>query len=347
MSHLPFQHDSRRAVWPGLRSRGLALFLLVVCLMTGTWGCQTDQAAQHGINQMRAEQIAVEERYAALRNDYEKLRRRLAAQGDQEAREPGHPSALPLTHPPGPSHLDLYDGHDHHESHFPHSVLEVDPDDGGHRGPAFPGPTTAAPPTELRLDPKGSQVRNDPDSNRQMLHLLVRPVDRNGSPAVQPGTLSLRLLDPTQVGPAAEIGYWHFPAQAVRRFIAAQEQRAPETLRAASGPSSIPLQVSYSRPRGEPTQLLAEIQYHTLGGQRLTCREIVPLDGSSVGSLDSLRQWSEGLPLPPGADGLMSFDAGGYEAQRAGYADDSGMPGIGSGDSGSSGDRRPQWQPRR
>jgi len=272
--------------------RLLALGLLGL----GLAGCQTDQVAQDAINQIRAEKLATEDRYIALRHEYEKLRNRLAAQGDAEAKDPQYPSALPLIYPPGPSPLDL----------APASQAAWNWDASADFTPAAADyregePSHVLPP--LQQSPHQLEIYNvqvdggSAASSQVQLRLVVRPTDALGRPSNPIGTYSLRLADPTQIGQGAELGTWNFSAEAIRQFFAT---RSPQ--KQAAG---MPLQVALKSGGKLPRQILAEIEFYPLVGDKVVGREIVSLSpGGNSGP--SIHEWAATLPVPRGTSGLMN-----------------------------------------
>jgi hypothetical protein len=276
--------------------------------MTTLSGCQTDHAAQDYINQMRAEQIAIEDRYASLRNEYEKLRNRMAAQGDAESRNPGHPSALPLTYPPGESALDLelngpadlgawsLEGL---ESQVPTadpqrmpipaisngaSVLEQDR--------STTGPLTATP-TRLQLVEQQTSIKPGSAPGSFVVRVVVRPTNDRDESANPIGTYSMRLFDPRAAGADSPSGYWSFPAEKIRTFVKGNP---------ANAGNGVPLEVVFAHAGASPPELVAEIEFHPVAGTKLTCRGFV---GANPNSDPQLRPWIDELPVPKGADGLM------------------------------------------
>lgn len=107
---VPFKHVPLMSWTRNRLTRFHAAVILLALSTMLSIGCQTDQVAQMRIDEMRAEQMAIEDRYAALRNEYEKVRRRLIAQGDPLADQNAGPSALPIIYPPGPAALDEMSG---------------------------------------------------------------------------------------------------------------------------------------------------------------------------------------------------------------------------------------------
>jgi len=280
-------------------------------------GCRTDQAAQDHINQMRAEQIAIEDRYAALRNEYEKLRNRLAAQGDPEAKAPRHPSALPLNYPPGTAPLDdlsleaAWGDFDSAWPPNPGNIPGTQPPIGS-AVPDLRAPNSVLEPplggTRQKFEwavPHRLILRND-STNRDRssaqalaVRLLVTPIGQDGRPARPDGTYTLRLSDPTQSGDPAEIGYWQFPAEAVRAHL--QRVESPANF------AGVPLEVSVAHLQRPPSQLLAELEFHSLTGQRLASREILRFPAPAAApNGTAFRDWAATLPVPAGVQGLMT-----------------------------------------
>jgi len=274
-------------------------------------GCRTDQAAQDGINQMRAEQIAIEDRYAALRNEYEKLRNRLAAQGDAAAQNPEHPSALPLTYPPGAVPLDGVPGGDPAwawpNDDFPNlqrQPLEAPVPALRPGGSVLEGPPAGPPakPARVELDAGQTRVMRGADGQQVTLRMVARTTDGAGRAANPNGTYSLRLRETTAGGNGQVIGDWNFPAESIRRFVAANggsQGRAAE--------AGVPLEVSFVDIGGQATQWLAELEYFPSQGQKLSCREWV---GENVAGPPSLQSWVDQLPVPRDGRGLMSTGTG-------------------------------------
>ncbi len=286
---------ARLPLLPGRRLLALGILASGI-LGLGLVGCQTDQVAQDAINQIRAEKLATEDRYIALRHEYEKLRNRLAAQGDAEAKAPQYPSALPLIYPPGPSPLDLapasqaawnWDA----EADFTPAAAAYSEGDSGH----FVPPLQQSP---HQLEIHNVQVDGGSANNSQVqLRLVVKPTDDRGRPSSPLGTYSLRLADPTQIGHGAELGTWNFSAQAIRQFFATM---APN--KQAAG---MPLQVALKSGGQLPRQILAEIEFYPLVGNKVVGREIVSLSpGGNSGP--SIQEWAGTLPVPKGTSGLMS-----------------------------------------
>lgn len=301
----------------------LSAWLVVGGLISA--GCRTDQAAQDGINQMRTEQIAIEDRYAALRNEYEKLRNRLAAQGDADARNPAHPSALPLTYPPGAAPLD---GVPHNDQAWdwpnedfrdlqrqpggaPVPELRPGGPEGRTGGPegrtggsvleAQPG-SPPAKPTRVELDPGQTQVARSSDGQQVTLRMVARTTDAVGQAANPTGTYSLRLLDASAGGNNRVIGDWNFPAESIRRFVAANgggQGRAAQV--------GVPLEVSFVAAGSQATQWLAELEYFPTQGQKLTSRQWV---GDAANADPGLQSWVDQLPRPRDGRGLMSTGTG-------------------------------------
>lgn len=293
---------------------GLLILLLLLNL-----GCRTDQAAQDGINQMRAEQIAIEDRYAALRNEYEKLRNRLAAQGDSASQNPTHPSALPLTYPPGPSPLD--DGNNTHAPwNWPTEDLLQLPDTPAPAPGLNPGSNPAAnpqsperptgsvlenepsappaKPTRVELDGSQTQVIRSQDGQQVTLRMVARTSDAAGRAANPTGTYSLRLSATTPSGANRVVGDWNFPAESIRRFVAANgggQGRAAQ--------AGVPLEVSFVDTSGRATQWMAELEYFPTPGQKLVSQQWV---GENVADAPSLQSWVDQLPLPRDGRGLMT-----------------------------------------
>lgn len=324
-------------------------------------GCRTDQAAQDGINQMRAEQIAIEDRYAALRNEYEKLRNRLAAQGDADAQNPAHPSALPLTYPPGSAPLDGVPSNDQawdwpnedfrdlqrQPGETPVPELRPSAPAGSPSAPAgSPGAPVGSPgapaerpsgsvlegqpgspptkPTRVELDPGQTRVTRSPDGQQITLRMVARTTDAAGQAANPTGTYSLRLLDNVAGGDNRVIGDWNFPAESIRRFVAANgggQGRAAQV--------GVPLEVSFVAAGSQATQWLAELEYFPTQGQKLTSRQWV---GDATNADPSLPSWVDQLPLPRDGRGLMSTGTG--------------ATGTGATGTGSTGDG-PSWSPQR
>lgn len=283
--------------------------LLFGCLLSA--GCRTDQAAQDGINQMRAEQIAIEDRYAALRNEYEKLRNRLAVQGDVAAEKPGHPSALPLNYPPGASPLDGVPSNDPawdwSNKDFP--ALQSQPAEAPvpllrPNGSVLEGDSGSSPakPSRVDLDPGQTQVTRSPDGQQVTLRMVARTSDAAGRAANPTGTYSIRLLDASAGGNSRVIGDWNFPAESIRRFIAANgggQGRAAQV--------GVPLEVSFVAAGSQATQWLAELEYFPSQGKKLTCREWV---GDAATAAAGLPSWGGPLPQPRDGRGLMSTGNG-------------------------------------
>lgn len=299
----------------------LCIGLCVVVCMGTQAGCRTDQVTQARINEMRAEQIAYEDRYAALRNEYEKLRMRLAAQGDRAASQPEYPSALPLQYPPeavGPTPQPT-------DGFPPDSLLErpidspVEPMNPSElpSGQASPSHGALSSPTDSRqsslmesalgrqdskptqlwvLFAKTTRVADVSDGTSHLFEAVIQPVDAWGGPANRPATYALRLSDPTKTGADSELGYWHFPPERVREFLTNQ-----------GGGDGIPLRVKW-KTRGElPGQILAEFEYLGVGGERLEHRQIVNTSGVE---LPPFQEWVQTLPRPSGTQGLMSSARG-------------------------------------
>jgi hypothetical protein len=306
--------SAKRWIWAWSTTsarRGSGVLLIGLGLLS-PGGCRTDQAAQDHINQMRAEQIAIEDRYAALRNEYEKLRNRLAAQGDPDAKSSPHPSALPLTYPPGSAPIDELSDELSLDAAWgqpdfgreatgdpsspvlvvpdlraPHSVL--DPAANGS------GPAMWSVPAEL-LVRRDTSPPPDPADQTFTVRLIVTPVGQDGRAARPDGTYTLRLSDPTKVGDAAQLGYWHFPAEVVRTYL--RNFRSPE------GFAGVPVQVSLPGMQRPPSQMLAELEFHSVRGQRLDTRLI--LDQLPAGGGQGTPSAAAILPVPTGVQGLMT-----------------------------------------
>lgn len=296
---------------------GLVMVLVLVPLLN--LGCRTDQAAQDGINQMRAEQIAIEDRYAALRNEYEKLRNRLAAQGDPAAQSPTNPSALPLTYPPGPSPLDDA-ANTNPPWNWPTEDLLQLPDNPALAPGLNPGSNPAAnpqpaqpptgsvlqsdpsappaKPTRVELDPSQTRVIRGGDGQQVTLRMVARTSDESGRAANPTGTYSLRLLAMTPDGANRVVGDWNFPAESIRRFVAANgggQGRAAQ--------AGVPLEVSFVDTSGRATRWMAELEYFPTQGQKLRSQQWV---GENVADAPSLQSWVDQLPLPRDGRGLMT-----------------------------------------
>ena len=285
-----------RRVWAGLAGLSAAFLL----------GCQTDQVAQESINQMRAEQIALEDRYASLRNEYEKLRNRLAARGDAESKNPAYPSALPLTYPPGQSPVDLELGDPLGDQAWSMDAgLELSPTNDPARTPIpqlgsqnsvlesnTPQVAPTAIPTKVYLVEPSTRVTPGANPNTYILRLVTQVVTDLGEPANPIGTYSLRLIDPRRRGADSMIGSWQFPAEKIRTF-------ASNTAQVANG---MPLEVSFSFPANSPPELIAEIEFHPVAGSKLTCRGFV---GGSPNGEGQTKPWIDTLPVPQDSSGLM------------------------------------------
>ncbi|MDP1563894.1 MAG: hypothetical protein Q8M16_21140 [Pirellulaceae bacterium] len=271
-------------------------------------GCQTDHVAQNGINQMRAEKLALEDRYASLRNEYEKLSNRLAAQGDPESRNPSHPSALPLVYPPGPSPLDI-------ELNDPiggqawslDETPELNYIPGPQRAPIPqlgsgrsvlepPNPSAMVPtatPTRIQLVDQQTRLTPGTSPNSFVLRIVSRATTEQGEPASPVGTYTLRLIDPRGQDANSMLGTWQFPTEKIRSFAANSPAEAAK---------GVPLEVTFSVKDGSPPELVAEIEFHPVVGKKLTCRGFV--GGSSNGN-GQVKPWIDTLPVPKDARGLM------------------------------------------
>lgn len=273
-------------------------------------GCQTDHSAQDAINQMRSEKLALEDRYASLRNEYEKLRNRLAAKGDAAAQNPNYPSALPLVYPPGSSPLDIELGDPSGEQAW---SLEEPAADG-----STPTPQRAAVPqlgngtsvleggrsdvavptaTPTRIQLVDSQTRLTPGSspNSFVLRIIARSMTELGEPANPVGTYSVRLINPRGVGTDSLIGTWQFPAEKIRNFVTNNPSAA----------NDVPLEVGFTAANAAMPELVAEVDFHPVGGKKLTCRGFV--GGGSNGDGPS-KPWVDQLPVPQDARGLMEIN---------------------------------------
>ncbi|MBL8890733.1 MAG: hypothetical protein JNL67_12210 [Planctomycetaceae bacterium] len=265
--------------------------------------------AQDQINQMRAEQIALEDRYSALRNEYEKLRNRLAARGDVESKNPPHPSALPLTYPPGESTLDLelngpideqaWNLDANTESSAANAQRSPVPAISNSNSTSVLDRTTDATaiatvtPTQLQLVEGQTQLTPGTAPGSFVVRVVARPMTDSGQAANPIGTYSLRLINPRAAGSDAPIGYWNFPAEKIRGFVGANPALA------ANG---VPLEVGFAFSGPSAPELVAEIEFHPVNGQKLTCRTFV---GVAAGSNGDLKQWIDTLPVPQDASGLM------------------------------------------
>ncbi|GEM_PF-1944911 len=313
--------------WRRLPSRFFGVFACAFCVL-GLLGCKTDEAAQSRINEMRAEQIAIEDRYVALRNDYEKMRRRLAAKGDPLAQQSSPASALPLVYPPGSTGLDPMDHHllqqggmdpaapsDHPALDLPpavenfdnprgtDSVLEALPkqENSGTRTPNgrlnLVSSRTAGlelsngPVSRIRISSEGSYgIDRDNMAGDDGLRILLQPLDEQGRLVLRAGNITLRVLDTTVVGPESQIGFWNFPADAINVFVGNRRGVV----------DGIPLQISFSKKTPTAWQLLAEVKYTTAEGQIFESREIIGLN------LEPGQSWV-GKRLPEGSQGLAEF----------------------------------------
>lgn len=275
-------------------------------------GCQTDHAAQDSINQMRAEQLALEDRYASLRNEYEKLRNRMAAKGDAESQNPAHPSALPLTYPPGGSPLDLelsdpageqawsmeespslYSGPGSQGAPVPSlrtgsSVIES-------RDSTVVAPTAVptAIPTRIQLVDQQTQLTPGPNANSFVLRVLVRSTTDAQENANPVGTYSLRLINPRSGGADSLVGSWQFPAEKIRGFA---------TSNPAQAANGVPLEVAFAIMGDAAPELIAEVEFHPVVGKQLRCRGFV---GGAANGDGQFKQWIDTLPVPKDGRGLM------------------------------------------
>lgn len=296
ISHLSQVQVHYRVYWA-------ALFSLIVL----STGCQTDPVAQDQINQMRAEQIAIEDRYSALRNEYEKLRNRLAARGDSEAKNPPHPSALPLTYPPGESALDL-ELSGPVDDHAWNMETNPEPSDANSQRVPIPAisnsnsvldqPTgtasiASATPTQLKLAESQTQLSPGATTGSFVLRIVARPMTDSGEAANPIGTYSLRLINPRATGADAPVGYWNFPAEKIRGFVSGNPAEVAQ---------GVPLEVGFAYAGPAAPELVAEIEFHPVNGKKLTCRTFVGVASDSGGDL---KQWIDTLPVPQDASGLM------------------------------------------
>lgn len=284
-------------------------------------GCQTDQTAQVKINQMRAELLAIEGRYAALRHDYEKVRRRLAAQGDPLSDGTSQPSALPLVYPPGDTPLDQMPSSDiwseplhpdqvHPESGMPMpanedtsaptpSVLENVNFSGSsaHNAPALTIAPPRSIPVQLLVDPQQSGgIDRDQQPGDEGVRIVVQPLDAQGRLVLQAGEFELRLLDYSREE-GAELGHWRFSKVMIQKFLQTRSQR-----------SGIPLQVTLRRQIPSNTELLAEVRMLLPNGQTLEHRELVQVQSGNLNVRNSTAPFSlDGMSFPQGTAGLADF----------------------------------------
>lgn len=296
VSHLLEVLNRRRVCWAALLSSAIL-----------TMGCQTDPVAQEEIDQMRAEQIALEDRYSALRNEYEKLRNRLAARGDAEAKNPPHPSALPLTYPPGETALDLeLSGPvDDQAWNLETNPESVDANPQRTPIPAIPNqnsvldqpaeiaPIASAAPTQLQLVESQTKLNPGTTSGTFVLRVVARTMTDSGEAANPIGTYSLRLIDPRATGSDAPVGYWNFPAEKIRSFVSGNPAQV------ANG---VPLEVGFAHAGQAAPELVAEIEFHPVNGKKLTCRTFVGVASDAGGEP---KQWIDRLPVPQDTSGLM------------------------------------------
>lgn len=330
------------ADWPATRwlGNGRSVFgvpglpvvlLLVLCSLLAS-GCQSDPSAQVKIDQMRAEILALEGRYAALRNDYEKVRRRLAAKGDPLAEQAAQPSALPLVYPPGATPLDspeypsAWDETGQHpgmqtpppapvpqtapngQGTSPDSVLEES--DGVHLQAPGDARAVAAYPAAARtlaIAPPGSAVaslqidrQQSHGINRDQLpgddaiRLLVQPLDSHGRLVLNPTDMELTLSDYSRAG-NTRLGRWRFSRQVIQGF-----------LQGRSTPNGIPLQVSVDSHRFGSNEVMAELSVRSPQGEELLVREIISVEPAQLRS-DRQAFSLEQLPLPSGTQGLADL----------------------------------------
>lgn len=286
-------------------------------------GCQTDHVAQDGINQMRAEKLALEDRYASLRNEYEKLSNRLAAQGDPESRNPTHPSALPLVYPPGQSPLDIElndpiggqawsldetPAVNHNPAPQRAPIPQLGP---GNSVLETPNPSAIAPtatPTRIQIIDQQTRLTPGTSPNSFVLRLVSRATTDQGEPASPVGTYSLRLIDPRRQAADSMLGTWQFPTEKIRSFAANRPAEAAQ---------GVPLEVTFSVKDGSPPELVAEIEFHPVVGNKLTCRGFV--GGSSNGD-GQVKPWIDTLPVPKDTRGLMRTNDAANQAPSANLA---------------------------